>query len=201
MPELINAQKAGYDTHVAIVAGNPHGVTPAMIGAALASATAMTHPQIVTAAYASPLVGTTPTPVNIGPLLGLRFSIGDFGFRTFKIPSSFVGSPSVHVHWTKSTDANEATKNVKWRVSYVVFPGDGADVNVAPTVVDLDDTYDDAGTTTRIVYRTANGALTGFVAGYYIGMKIERVAPAGTPLTADPVLISLDMLMSESINV
>jgi hypothetical protein len=64
-----------------------------------------------------------------------------------------VSAPAVHIHWTKTSDANEATKAVKWRVSYKVFSGGptaggaGSDLTTADAVVEYEDTYDDAGTT------------------------------------------------------
>lgn len=162
------------------------------------------HAPIVTASFHSALPGTQPTPTAFNALLLLQFSLNnDAAFRQFKIPDSFVEDPKFHIHWTKTSNANESTKTVRWRVSYAVFNstmtnfGDGA---VTPTVVEVQDTYDDAGTTTRLVHRTADMPLVGFEPGYYVSLKIEAITPTGTAMASAPGLYSVDLTYSELIN-
>lgn len=142
-----------------------------------------------------------PTPLEYNAALLLGFTLNtDVAYRQFKIPAHYSDTPTVHIHWTKTGDANEQGKTVRWRVSYRVFDGATQDVNVAPTTVDVDDTYDDAGTTTRIIHRTANVALVGFVANQYVAMKVEAVTPGGVALASEPGLFSLDLVYNEKIN-
>ena len=172
-------------------------------GVALAATLRAHHTVIAAAQSGSSSPGQSPSPIPNGALLLLGFTLNaDDAFRGFKIPTYFdgVNPPTAHVHWSKTTDANESGKAVRWRVSYWVLNGSTDDGAAAPTVVDLDDTYDDAGTTTRIVHRTPNVPLVGLVAGYYLAIKIEAVTPAGTPLAGEPGLFSLDVIWDERIN-
>ena len=139
-------------------------------------------------------------PVAIGPFLGAVFNIGDIAHRTFKINSRYVGNPSVHLHWTKSTDAVETGRAVRWRVTFLAVDGHNQNALATPGVVEIEDTYDDSGTTSRIIYRTPNLPLTGVVADYYLAIQIERVAPVGTPLSASPLLISADLRYDMYVN-
>lgn len=171
-------------------------------GAALEATVRPFHASIVTPSAGSSSPGKTPAPTPAGSMLLLAFTIGtDQAHRQFKIPSYFAGNPNVHVHWSKTSDAVETGKAVRWRVSYTVFNGSSEDGGGVPTVVELEDTYDDAGTTTRVVHRTANVALAGFVAGYYVSMAIEAIAPTGAALSSEPGLFTLDLTFDETINV
>lgn len=171
---------------------------------ALTNATRTIHEGIVTVSDAEPQPGQGPTPVVVNAVLGYAFTpgapgVGDAAFRMIKIPSNFVSDPTFHVHWTKNVDTDQQGNTVRFRISYLVFDGITDDVNVAPTVIDIDDTYNDAGTTTRIVHRTGNNPATGFVANYYLGLKIEALT-AGTTLSGDVVIVSADLLYKASIN-
>ena len=133
-------------------------------------------------------------------LIGLEFSgPTDAAYRAFKISRSYTNDPKFHIHWTKSTDADESAKTVRWRIRYVVFNGSSQDVTAAPVELTFDDVYDDDGTTSRIVYRSVSLAATGFTAGYYVGMVVDVVA-GGTNLTGNPVLISADLTYDAYIN-
>ncbi len=174
-------------------------------GYAVAFATRTVHKPTVTPSDAQIQVGLGPVPVVYGSTMGLEYdNASDAAYRVMKIDYSFTGDgsgadASFHVHWTKAGNADESTKVVRWRISYTVFDGADDDINVSPTVLDLDDTYDDAGTTTRIVHRTANVAAPGFVAGQYLGVKLEYVA-ANTTLVSNPVVVSCDLLYTNTIN-
>lgn len=151
--------------------------------------------------FATRSPGQAATPVHFGSTLGFAYTPNTHeGYRTFKISSKYHSDPSFHIHWTKSTDADEQGKAVKWRISYTLTNGKDQDVNVAPLVVEFEDIYDSAGTTSRVVHRTANASLVGVLPEYYLAVKIEAVTPAGTPLSADPVLISCDLRYNMYIN-
>lgn len=154
------------------------------------------HEPLVTPASAGSLPGTAPTLNAIGPVLVLVFSSADAAWRSFKIPANFAGNPRFHIHWTKSTDANEQGRAVKWRVTYAAFPGEGEAIQALSHVVDYEDVYEDAGTTTRVLHRTPDLPLEGLAGvepGYYLGIKVERVSPTGAALTQNPALFSLDL--------
>jgi hypothetical protein len=152
--------------------------------------------------------GQQPNVAVIGETIVAEFTPNtDSAYRIFKIPGSFFASPAFHVHWTKESgiggNGNQFGNSVRWRITYKVFqstPTTADDINVAGTVIDLDDTYDDSGSTTRLAYRTASVAAAGFVAGYYLSVKLQAVTPAGTALTCEPALISMDLTFSEYIN-
>lgn len=113
-------------------------------------------------------------------------------YRVFKVPSYFIDTPAVHVHWTKSDDVDRDGETVRWVVKYTVFNGSSEDANSAGTTLELDDTWDDTGTTTRVVQRTASGALVGVQSNYYIAVSIEKGTPgSGTPMD-EPGVVSLD---------
>ena len=139
--------------------------------------------------------GQNPEIESKEALSYLTFSVDiDSAYRLYKIPGGFIGEASAHVHWTKSQDTDQSGKAVRWRLTYKVFNGyneDGA--NDGAITVDLDDTYDDAGTTTRIVYGTLNVPLAGFLPRNYLSMKIEAVTPGGIALV-EPGLVALDIV-------
>lgn len=160
------------------------------------------HEPIVTPSFSSSLPGTTPTPLAIGATLFLDFSLNnDAAWRSFKIPSNFVDGASVHLHWTKVGNANELGKAVRWRATYSIFPGDLAELTVGTTttVVEYEDTYPDAGTTTRTINRTPDLPIFGVVANYYMGIKVEAITPAGAAMASHPALMSLDLVFRQHI--
>lgn len=165
------------------------------------NATRIFHKPTITPSEAEVAPGQGPSPVVFGTVMGLHYdNATDKAYRVLKIDSNFTGTASFHVHWTKSGDLNESTNTVRWQLSYTVFNGSSDEVAlVAPTVLTWDDTYDDAGTTSRIVYRTGNETAAGFVAGYYVGICLEYVA-GGTTISGGPVVISADLLWEGSIN-
>jgi len=170
-------------------------------GYALEASSRIVHLPVVTPTDSKEQPGQGPTPVVYGVVMGLHFDLAtESAYRVFKIPTAFTGADaSFHIHWTKSANSNEAGKTVRWRLSYKVFDGRTQDITAAPTVLTFDDTYDDTGTTTRIVYRTSDVAAVGFTAGYYVGVMLEYVA-ANTTLVGGPVAVSVDLLLREYIN-
>lgn len=162
------------------------------------------HAPIVTASFHAQLPGNAPTPIADEALILLRFTLDtDLAFRQFKIPGSYVGDPSFHIHWTKSADADESTKAVRWEVSYHTFPSTSSEAgegNATPTVAEIEDTYDDSEVTTRNIYRTLDVAMTGFQPGYYLTMRVRAITPNGTPLANEPALFSLDLKFTQYIN-
>ena len=159
------------------------------------------HTPGITPSTNSTIPGGGPEPIAIGTLLGLHFKRDtDLVYSYSKIQSSFLADASFHVHWTKAVDTNQAGATVRWRLRYTVFNGISQDLIAGPTgTIIWDDTYDDSGTTSRIVYRTPNIAATGFVANYYVGFELGFVA-ANTTLANRPVVISCDILSRNSIN-
>lgn len=170
----------------------------------LENTTRLTHKPTVTPAESTSAPGQGPTPILLGTVLGLHYdNTTDASYRIFKIPSTFVGDASFHIHWTKSANAAETGNTVRWRISYTVFQGNNAEIanGVSPTVLTVDDTYDDSGSdTSRIVYRTPNIVVTDFVPAYYVGLCVDYVSGSTTLSTSNPVLISADLLLREYIN-
>ena len=159
------------------------------------------HKSIVAVGKSTSSPGQGPQPTVYGSTFLLTFTPDtDDAFRQFKIPGHFSDSPAVHIHWTKTGDGDESGLAVLWRVSYHVFPGSGQDINVAPSVVETEVTYDDAGTTTRVMQRTADLELSGFVANWYCAVKVEAITPVGSPMVSEPSLFSLDLTYNERIN-
>lgn len=143
------------------------------------------------------------TAIATNALLLTAFTLNSDGaWQQFKIPNSFVSDPSFHIHWSKTTNSNNAGRNVRWRISYSIFDGISQNGANAPTVAEIEDTYDDASTsaTSRIVYRTEDIPIVGFVSGYYMAVEIQAVTPTGTALIGEPGLFSLDLVYREYIN-
>ena len=154
------------------------------------------HVQTITAGASTASPGKAPTPVLVGDaLIGLQMTVNnDEATRTIKLPDTYVlNTASFHIHWTKSTDTDDSGKNVRWRVTYVVFDGATHDVTTGSQTVEVDDTYEDSGTTNRIIYRTESTPFNGLLQpNYYVGFKVEPITPTGTALS-EPVLINMDI--------
>ena len=123
-----------------------------------------------------------------------KIDTGNIVFQeSFKIDNDFIGSPSFHVHWTKGDDTNQSGNTVRWQIDYHVFNGRDQDIsNGSITTLIVDDTYDDAGSTTRVVHRTQNIDASNFTAGYYVGLAI-KVVPGSTTVV-NPTLITVDLI-------
>jgi len=145
--------------------------------------------------------GQQPDKVAIGSTLAALMTLNtDNLYRSFKIPTGYISDPSFHIHWTKSVDTNQQGNSVLWQISYNVWAGMGGDLALAPTVLQYEDTYEDAGTTTRITHRTPNLPAVGFVPGYYLGVKVECLTPAGSPLGGEPALLTLDLIFRDKVD-
>jgi hypothetical protein len=156
-------------------------------------ATITVHAVAVSASHRGTNPAKQPVPVVYGAVLGDIYTVNnDEGYQVHKIPSRYVGNLKFHVHWTKSSDVNEVNKNVRWEVSYNSV-NDGEDLNAAPTVLTVEDTYLDSGTTTKIQYSTTSMDIPGAVAGDYLFLKIRAVTPSSNALSQPPVLLSLDI--------
>jgi len=174
--------------------------------------TAIHHKPTLTPDISVSPPGQGPQPLALGNVIGLHYDTPatDEGFRILKIPFTLVSpgntaaiepSVSFHIHWTKGVNSDESGATVRWVFEYTLFDGHDDEIT-SPTVsglINMDDTYDDAGTTTRIVHRTADFVVTGLIAGYYLGVKITNDA-GNTTMLGGPVLISADMLWKGWIN-
>lgn len=167
----------------------------------LKNATRIIHTPGVTPTSATVVPGLAPEVIAIGTTVALHYKKNNdkvYGYS--KIPTSYVGDASFHIHWTKNVNTNQAGNTVRWLINYTVFNGSSENIEVAPTGnLILDDTYDDSGTTSRIVYRTPNAPAIGFVAGYYVSYEIG-FDPTNTTLTGRPAIISCDILSRQTIN-
>lgn len=172
---------------------------------ALQEETSTFHEPTVTPDAGTNSPGQQPDISTIGTTIVAEFTPDtDKAYRIFKIPSNFVSDAAFHVHWTKESGAggngDESGNTVQWRLSYTVFPGSSVDINVTPTgVLDITDTYDDAGTTTRVIQRSADTTAPGFVANYYVGVCVEVVS-GGTTMSAEAALVSVDLTFTQFIN-
>lgn len=166
-----------------------------------AQTTRIIHTPGATPSKGTVIPGQGPEPVVLGPLLGLHYKRDtDLLYGYSKIQTSYVSDASFHIHWTKNVDTDESGATVRWVITYRVYNGSTDDVTTAPSgTLILDDTYTDAGTTTRIVHRTANAAAPAFVAGYYVGFSVG-FDPAFTTLSGRPTIISCDILSRKTIN-
>lgn len=163
--------------------------------------TRQAHVSFAGGSPASSAPGQQPDTVVSGTLFLIGFTVNsDDLFGRLRFPDNFVGTPAVHVHWSKTTDADQAGNSVRWRFSYTVHSDDGAIANGSPIVVDLDDTYDASDTTERRIYRTADAPLVGITAGSYMSAKLEAVTPGGSALTVDPGIFGVDVTFDELIN-
>ena len=178
---------------------------------AIKTATSTFHEPTVTPSSGVNAPGQQPDIGVIGSSIVANFTFDtDRAYRIFKIPSSYISDPSFHVHWTKESgvagNGNQENNAVLWRITYDVWSGGtpsgtlGDDLLAGGTVLEYEDTYRDAGTTTRIVHRTPNLAASGFVAGYYLGLCVEAATPAGPALTCEPALLSVDLIFTQYIN-
>lgn len=167
---------------------------------ALETATLVSHEPIVTSSVSSSSPGQIPDVYIVSEaLLGLKFISTDEAYRVFRLESTYVSDASLHIHWTKSSDANEAGKVVKWRVRYCVFTC--IDGNAA-TIYEVSNisTYVSSDLTSRIIYRTADMDISANVAPIrYVGVKVDYIA-AETTLTSSPVLVSMDLITRNYIN-
>lgn len=178
-------------------------VEPLIGSAANVDYIAPIHDAVVAASFASSAPGKVPPTFVYGDCLLVRsFPIGAAdGFYIRKIPYRYAGNAAFHAHWTKTSDANESGKSVRWRITYRVYDDHSDDITAGvPYAVDIDDTYDAGGTTSRIIHESPSVPAAGFLPGYYVAIKVEAVAPGGTPMASDPGLVSLDLTFSMYIN-
>lgn len=161
------------------------------------------HVPITSGATASGPPGQLP-PVEVsGPLVYAVFDTAAGNqkmYRVFKVPYSFVDTPQVHIHWTKSDDVDRSGETVRWTVTYTVFDGGSEDGDGAGTVLTFDDAYDSAGTTERVVYRTEDLDLIGVEAGYYVAVSVEKGTPASGSAMVEPALVSFDFTCRAYLN-
>lgn len=158
------------------------------------------HKPTITPSDSEVQPGQGPAPIVFGSTMGLHFdNTTDKAYRIIKVPSNYTGPATFHIHWTKSGDADESGNVIEWRINYTLFNGSSQDINTTPTVVTLTDTYEDNGTTSRIVYRTANSTEIPLIANYYLGIQLDYVA-GNTTLISTPVAISADLLWEGYIN-
>lgn len=171
---------------------------------AMGNHTRSKHENIVTASVSAGAPGQQASVIVNNALMVLAFTPNtDSAFRQFKIPYNFVGNPQCHIHWTKTSDADESGKAVRWRLSYHTFASSLSTTgvgNTAPATIEFEDTYDASDTTERRVYRTADLDLEGITAGEYLALKIEAITPTGTAMASEPGLFSLDFTFDEYIN-
>lgn len=172
--------------------------------AASAGAVRPHHVPVVTPSSYKSVAGKEPSAVEVGTGLLLAFTVGvDVAYRQYKVPPNYAASAALHIHWTKTADAAENGKVVRWRVTYVAYASSSTtagDLLASSTVAEVEDTYDDDGTTSRLVYRTPDIVMVGVTAGYYVALKVEAVAPSGAPLAAEPGLLSVDFTFEEYAN-
>lgn len=168
------------------------------------NATRIIHETTIGGGRGSNSPGQGPTISTSGALLLFSFTPNDANdrlYRMFKIPTAYVSEPTFHVHWTKSSNADETGKNVRWRMGYSVYNGISEDAAATVTTVEIEDTYEGSGTTNRIIYRASDINLSNFVAGYYMSVYIESMSPiSGSAMASEPALISLDLRYRAYIN-
>lgn len=172
---------------------------------ALTAATRMVHEPTLSPSRATASPGSGPQPLANGTLMLLTFTPNNSAhraYRGFKIPYSFTGDASFHIHWTKSSNTAETGRHVRWRIAYSVYDGHDDDVaNTVETSAEVEDTYDANDTTNRVVYRTTDVLAVGFTAGHYVSIYIEAISPSGgSALNANPGLLSLDLMYRATIN-
>lgn len=177
---------------------SPFGRWAQRVSGILGSGSVFTHSPIVTPSVGGTVPALQPTNVTVNALLLQSYTVNlDAAWRQFKVPIGYLSDASIHVHWSKTGNGNESGKTVRWKISYSVFNGENEDGAGTPTVITIDDTYLDSGTTTRIIYQTESVALVGFTPDDYVSMKIEAITPAGVPMASEPGLFALDLVMKQ----
>lgn len=160
------------------------------------------HYPVVGAGRADGPPGQLPTLNASGALTYVSFDLAagtQAIYRTIKIHRAFVGSPVFHLHWTKSDDVDRSGESVRWVVTYKAFNGISEDAAGSPSVIEINDTYDDSGTTARVVYRTPNTSMLGLMALGYLAVKVEKGTPGGSAM-ASPGLVLLDFTYRGYVN-
>lgn len=160
------------------------------------------HTTLLTAATFQGGQLQAPKSEIISQSLVLVFTLGNSAaFKDVKFPVYYQGNASFHIHWTKSGTVNESGRFVRWRLQYTIFNGFSEDIDIPPTVVEVESEYLDSGTTSNILYRTPDLPIVGAAAGKYLAVRILAITPVGGPaLIDDPALWSLDVTWDEFIN-
>jgi hypothetical protein len=167
---------------------------------ALESATHIIHQDVASASTLKLTGANAPALTEHGSLLYLSFDHAvDRCFRMFRISHDYIGSPSLHIHWTKSDDVDRSATFAKWRIDYSVFNGHNEEVNGGTFVETTDLEYLDSGTTTRVIYRSENMPLVGVSPNDYVSIKVSKVTPTGAELV-DPGLVSVDLIYESYVN-
>lgn len=166
------------------------------------------HLPVMVATSTKSVAGKEPSLVECGAAaIVAAFTLNtDVAFRQFKVPYAYAGTyAKMHVHWTKTSDANENGKRVRWRLTGTVFESSATvhgDAAATSGVIEVEDIYDDAGTTTRLMHRTAEFDIAPYLAaGRYVSFKIEAITPTGgAAMASEPGLFSVDLIADEYIN-
>lgn len=113
----------------------------------------------------------------------------------FKLPDHMIsGTAQVKVQFTKNTDSDISEKNVYWRLDYTAFDAvDDAAGGAGMTVI-FTSSYDDSGTTTRIVYSTPTHLLTG-TAGDTVALKVQALS--GSNVQDEMALVGVEVSWQE----
>ncbi len=153
------------------------------------------HKAVVSPARARDLPGPEqPSPARYGNTYALEFTVdNDQAGRLFRMPpDSDLSTVRFHIHWTKSQDTDQSGKRVKWRIDVTHFNGYSDDVAVAGEQLELEDVYDDDGTTEHIGYTTGDFSAPTIPGAGYLAVNVTAVAPSANAL-AEPALLSVDM--------
>lgn len=172
---------------------------------AVRDAVAQAHYEIASAATLVHGAGSLTPDVGISDnLLYLVYNnIGtDAAFRLFKFDYAFVDQPSLHIHWTKGNNTNQAGNAARWVIDYKIFNGSSQLGTGTTGTLDTGAlVYAASDTTGRTVYKSADMPLTGVVAGNYMTVKVTTIAPGGgNTQLADPSLVTLDLKFRKYIN-
>lgn len=136
-----------------------------------------------------------PVVVSVGITPGLRFTVGtDKSRALYQIPENYAGGDgAIFLNWTKgASGADESTKEVKWQIKYLGI-GSGNNCNSGETTLSVQDTYDDSSLTTQVIYSTDTVTIpaASLTANNGLAIEIEAIAPSGTALADEPVLLGI----------
>ena len=125
--------------------------------------------------------GSPPTGITVGNYLVWKYGVNDDSCITFELPHDWAVGTDVQIEVDWSSDVADATKNVKWQVSWTATPHDDTE-SLAVAGTTIDDGDDACPAVANYLKRKVVGVIAGASLAMEdeIGLCVKRIIADGT---------------------